>query len=141
MKLTRFSVKGYRSLRDVTLDDLGDFNIFYGPNGSGKSNVLDALQTFFSVMPLAVDTACAYEEDRLTFRDAGDRAAQWITADDLYVRASTDEIQMGATIEDTTAAFDNSYFRGLPVHRIDVDLRFARARWPTHPSIDASDHQ
>ncbi|MEZ4393343.1 MAG: AAA family ATPase [Polyangiales bacterium] len=45
MKLTRFWARGYRSLRDVTLDPLGDFNVFYGPNGSGKSNVVRGVET------------------------------------------------------------------------------------------------
>jgi AAA15 family ATPase/GTPase len=53
MKITKFWAKGYRSLRDVTLEPLGDFNIFYGPNGAGKSNLLDALQTFFALLPIA----------------------------------------------------------------------------------------
>ena len=57
MKVRKFWAQGYRSLRAVTLDGLADFNVFYGPNGSGKSNVLDALHTFFGVMPLAVQSA------------------------------------------------------------------------------------
>lgn len=45
MRITKFWAKGYRSLRDVELDGLGEFNVFYGPNGSGKSNVLAAIDT------------------------------------------------------------------------------------------------
>ncbi|WP_437940090.1 AAA family ATPase [Sorangium sp. So ce341] len=41
MTIASFWAKGYRSLRDVRVDDLGPFNIFYGPNGSGKSNLLE----------------------------------------------------------------------------------------------------
>jgi len=40
MRIASFWAKGYRSLRDVRVDELGAFNVFYGPNGSGKSNVL-----------------------------------------------------------------------------------------------------
>lgn len=47
MRIRSFWAKNYRSLRDVRLDDLGSFNIFYGPNGSGKSNILAGLQTLF----------------------------------------------------------------------------------------------
>lgn len=83
MKLTRFSVKGYRSLRDVTLDGLGDFNMFYGPNGSGKSNILEALQTFFCILPLAVDTLLFDYDTGLSFREAGTRASRWIYDDDF----------------------------------------------------------
>lgn len=45
MKITRLWAQGYRSLRDVSLNDLGDCVVFYGPNGSGKSNVLRGIQT------------------------------------------------------------------------------------------------
>lgn len=50
MKITKFWARGYRSLRDVTLDPLGDFNVFYGPNGSGKSNVLAGIRTLFDLI-------------------------------------------------------------------------------------------
>lgn len=44
MRIQRFWARNYRSLRDITLDGLGAFNVFYGPNGSGKSNVLRGIQ-------------------------------------------------------------------------------------------------
>jgi len=40
--ITRFSVKGFKSLKDVDIE-LGQINYFIGPNGSGKSNFLEAL--------------------------------------------------------------------------------------------------
>jgi predicted ATPase len=40
--LTRFTVKGFKSLQHVEVD-LGVVNVFIGPNGSGKSNLLEAL--------------------------------------------------------------------------------------------------
>lgn len=45
VKIAKLWARGYRSLRDVELDPLGDFNVFYGPNGSGKSNLIRAIQT------------------------------------------------------------------------------------------------
>lgn len=45
VKIAKLWARGYRSLRDVALDPLGDFNVFYGPNGSGKSNLIRAIQT------------------------------------------------------------------------------------------------
>lgn len=42
--LKRITVKGFRSLRDVTLTDLGPVTVLIGPNGSGKSNLLSAIQ-------------------------------------------------------------------------------------------------
>ena len=43
------SIKGFRSLADVTVGKLGKVNILYGENGAGKSNVLAALETLFRV--------------------------------------------------------------------------------------------
>jgi len=40
--LTRFTVKGFKSLLDATVE-LGAVNVFIGANGSGKSNILEAL--------------------------------------------------------------------------------------------------
>lgn len=52
MKIKRFWAREYRSLRDVDLDDLGPFNVFYGPNGSGKSNVLRGITTLLRAAEL-----------------------------------------------------------------------------------------
>lgn len=42
-QLTRLHIKGFRSLKDVTLH-LGPINVLIGPNGAGKSNLLTALR-------------------------------------------------------------------------------------------------
>src|SRR5579864_8630592 len=41
--LTQLRFKNWRSLRDVTIDDLTPIAVFIGANSSGKSNILDAL--------------------------------------------------------------------------------------------------
>ena len=43
MKLTRIDIRGYRSVRDETVE-LGDLNVFIGGNASGKSTILDTLR-------------------------------------------------------------------------------------------------
>lgn len=47
MKLVEFRVKNFRGIQDISLTDLGDFNIFVGKNNSGKSTIMDAIQFFF----------------------------------------------------------------------------------------------
>ena len=125
MKIRKFWAKGYRSLRDVTLEPLDAFSVFYGQNGSGKSNLIDALQTLFYVMPFAVDTAYGPEEERLSFREAGRQAAAWIGEDDFYAREETQEIELGAIIEHPA---EGVQFRGQPVRRVEVAIRFSQAR-------------
>lgn len=41
--LDRITVRGFKSLRDVTVE-LGRLSVFFGPNASGKSNLLDAVR-------------------------------------------------------------------------------------------------
>lgn len=43
MKIKKFSVDGFRSLKEVTWAP-GDLNVLIGPNGSGKSNLLRAVE-------------------------------------------------------------------------------------------------
>jgi hypothetical protein len=49
MQITDFWARGFRSLRDVRLEGLGPFNVFYGPNGSGKSNILEAIRLLLEI--------------------------------------------------------------------------------------------
>lgn len=49
MKLiSEIEIKGFRSIRDCKITDLGDFTSFAGLNNSGKSNFLRALNAFFN---------------------------------------------------------------------------------------------
>jgi hypothetical protein len=49
-----FRVQGFKSLADVELTDIAAINVFHGPNDAGKSNILQALDLFFQVLPLAI---------------------------------------------------------------------------------------
>lgn len=128
MLIKKFWARGYRSLRDLTLDGLGKFSVFYGPNGSGKSNVLDALHALFSLMPLAVDTAFGTDEERVPLREAGRRAGQWIREEDFFVRTDAQAIELGAVVEDPASSFDGAHYAGRPVARIEVAVLVSRVR-------------
>jgi len=54
MKIRQFSVKNYRSLRDVKLENIGNLTVLIGTNSSGKSNLLEALMLFFNELDPAV---------------------------------------------------------------------------------------
>lgn len=120
MRVTKFWARGYRSLKDVLLPDLGPFVILYGPNGSGKSNLIDALQTFFRLMPLAVDTAFGDDDARRSVWDAGREASNWIRADEFFGREATHEIVLGAVLSHPDV--------GRSEPRIEVEITFWRPR-------------
>lgn len=130
MRIRKFWAKRYRSLHNVALDEMGAINVFYGPNGSGKSNIIDALQTFFSVMPIAVDTAYVDStgtdtRPSLSFREGGQQAAKWIGVDDFYARSDdSSPITLGAVIEDQKTAFGGFLYNGARVTRIEAEFSF-----------------
>jgi len=128
MQIKTFWARGYRSLADVRLDGLGQVNIFYGPNGSGKSNITDALQTLFYLMPVAIDSAYGPDDERISFREAGREASRWICADDFFARQATDEIILGAVVEDPLSGFDGARFQGAPVRHVRIEIKFWRVR-------------
>lgn len=43
MKIDLIQLSGFKSIANITLEDLSAFSVFAGPNGSGKSNLADAL--------------------------------------------------------------------------------------------------
>jgi predicted ATPase len=53
--LTRLTVQGFKSLRDVKDIELGVVNVFIGANGSGKSNLLEALGFLSAVIDRKLD--------------------------------------------------------------------------------------
>jgi hypothetical protein len=55
-------IQGYKSLRDVELRDLASVNVFHGANDVGKSNILQALDMFFQILPVAVQSASGQED-------------------------------------------------------------------------------
>ncbi len=48
MKLKEFHVKNFRSLKEVSLTNIGELSVFIGANSSGKTNILDAMRLFFN---------------------------------------------------------------------------------------------
>jgi len=48
MKIRKILIRNYRSLKEASLEDLGDLTILIGTNSSGKSNLLEAMFVFFN---------------------------------------------------------------------------------------------
>jgi putative ATP-dependent endonuclease of OLD family len=47
MKLQAVHIKHFRSIEDVSLEKIGDFNVLIGKNNAGKSNILLSIDNFF----------------------------------------------------------------------------------------------
>lgn len=62
MRIRKIRIKNFRSLRDVALEDIEDFNVLIGKNNSGKSNVLESLALFFSEFALTGGTTSGLNE-------------------------------------------------------------------------------
>lgn len=93
MEIRSFWARGYRSLKDIRLDDLGPVNVFYGLNGAGKSNVLAGIHALFQV---AAHRVGKYDLISRAVRVPELRGV--IDAPDVYAFESTSEVVLGATV-------------------------------------------
>ena len=62
MKIRKIQIKRYKSLRDLTLEDIGDLTTLIGKNSSGKSNILEALNLFFSEFNPEIENNAVFNE-------------------------------------------------------------------------------
>ena len=62
LRIFAFSVKNYRSLHNVELNNLGNFVVFIGKNSSGKSNLLEAMNLFFTDFSLTGGTTAGLND-------------------------------------------------------------------------------
>lgn len=68
MRIRKFFVERFRSLRQVNLEEIGNFTIFIGANSSGKSNLLEAFTLFLSELdPAPLERGVGQLDDHLWF--------------------------------------------------------------------------
>src|SRR5260221_6123457 len=72
--LTRLRFKKWRSLRDVTIDNLTPITVFVGANSSGKTNIFDAFQFLRDAeVKDALEAAYAWRvREKIRTMDVGD---------------------------------------------------------------------
>lgn len=107
MRIESFWARGFRSLRDVRIDDLGAFNVFYGPNGSGKSNLLAAIEAWLRLIPVAlksyVNFVLEHEHQqplRLPQRKLSVTAGGLMPAHDFALHTADRQITLGGVLSD-----------------------------------------
>lgn len=109
MRIESFWARGFRSLRDVRIDDLGAFNVFYGPNGSGKSNILAAIEAWLRLIPIALrayNFFPAHRDEQLENmrgRVAFTGAAAPVRAHDFGLFGPRRTITLGGVLSDLSA--------------------------------------
>ena len=57
MKIDRIRIVGFKSVADMTLEQLDSYSVFAGANGAGKSNLMDALAFVGTVITTGPATA------------------------------------------------------------------------------------
>ncbi len=117
MRIVSFWAKGYRSLRDVRIDNLGPFNVFYGRNGSGKSNVLQALETLFGLARIVAQGHLG--EDRVELAKTAVQTGV-IGKRDLCAHSESRRIVLGAAITGTEGSVSVMSAKTKSVFEFDV---------------------
>ncbi len=57
MKIKRIKIAGFKSIAELSLDNVAPYSVFAGPNGAGKSNLVDALTFVQAVIELGANKA------------------------------------------------------------------------------------
>jgi energy-coupling factor transporter ATP-binding protein EcfA2 len=122
--LKRIHIKGFRSCRDVLLEDLGPLTALVGRNGSGKTNILRAIHWL-------ARAATATDLDQVLFPQTFDsfvKNASWpsLTAD-VHLDGSTFRYSM--TLSDEEGASSGSQRFGQFSLQEKLEVRTDGVRW------------
>ena len=119
MKLSKLSVRNFRSLKSIDLD-FGDYTCLVGANGTGKSSVLKALNLFFCGKP------------------DGPNSLSGVTEEDFYQRNVADPIQVELTFTNLSqeAKRDFSHYVRSDELRVVAEIKFD----PMGGSFELSQH-
>lgn len=131
MKIASFWVRGFRSLRDVRIDGLDEFNVFYGGNGTGKTNILEAISLFFQVLRKGAD-GCGQEWQRKDHecQSWGEAAARIGQLHDFCRRDPPGRLVLGARFTRTTRSAASVGLLPLPDLSIELTLEGLEGRQP-----------
>jgi len=73
MKIRELSIQRFKSLKKVSMKDIGDLTILIGANGSGKSNLLEALTLFFNELDFGTTEKSIGDLDKYFWFDEKDK--------------------------------------------------------------------
>lgn len=67
MKITKINIKNFKSLLDLSIDEISDLTVLIGSNSSGKSNLLEALALFFMELDPSLERSIGAIDQYLWF--------------------------------------------------------------------------
>jgi energy-coupling factor transporter ATP-binding protein EcfA2 len=76
--LDKFTIRRFRGLQDLTLDDLGRVNLLVGPNDSGKTSILEAIAIFCHPLDLRVWLDATWRREALDPDDPFFLSVEWM---------------------------------------------------------------
>lgn len=79
MKIESFRIRRFKSLLDVSMDDIGNLAILVGENGSGKTNIFEILNHFFNDFLITGGSPSPVFHDRNAWYRRRPRAAIEVT--------------------------------------------------------------
>lgn len=124
--LRKIEVKGYRSIRDATVD-LRNINVLIGANGSGKSNLISALALIQKIVSLDLQTTIS-ERGARSLIYGGQNGL-----DEISIRVSSDDCAYGFSLQLTDGermAFSDEYLIWGPEHlRSPINRRHLESMW------------
>ena len=122
MRITSLHIEGFRSIRSLSIDDLGPLNVFYGPNGAGKSNILAAVALWGQAVDAALNALTDPDLDDFEYIDNVISSRLPVVLErDRCRYGSAPGMSVSATLRLTSR--DLSRLRVTPPNR-EVDLRF-----------------
>lgn len=90
MKIRKVSIERFKSLKKVSMGNIGDLIILIGANGSGKSNLLEALTLFFNELDFDTTERSIGNLDKYFWFDRKDRQPIEF---EILIEFSKDEIE------------------------------------------------
>ena len=90
MKIRKVSIQWFKSLKKISMENIGDLVILIGANGSGKSNLLEALTLFFNELDFDTTERSIGNLDEYFWFDKKDRQ---LIEFEILIEFSKDEIE------------------------------------------------
>lgn len=139
-KITSIEISGYRSIKHVKLDDLGDIVILHGPNGCGKSNILRAIDCILHWATLS-SLPTPSNPHSASISSPGYHAQTKLRPEDFALGNKQLEIKLTIELGDFQREFlgEEQYFQNINLHAIAQDRGQEIYLWFQEMKLDGID--